>query len=245
MPNVELTFLKDSVLKHRPVPSNDLSDAEKDPIKAGTTIQVSAIRPELERGHIFVTLSQDPGSKFKTVDGKNSVYLYADHTNFVAPDLSSPTERSAAAGYKTIGAEGFKCITHYEGCRLTPYYCSAGVLTVGWGSTGKHVQENMQITQKEADDLLKADLVRFEEGVIECITVPITRGMFDAAVSFSFNCGVEALRDSTLLKKLNAGDYDAVGEQFMRWTNQGLAGLVSRRKSEVDLFYTGKFKPHN
>ena len=140
-----------------------------------------------------------------------------------------------------ISAKGLALIKKYEGCKLAAYFCPAGVLTIGIGSTGPHVYEGMTITQAEADALLLKDLVRFEKAVNELVKVPMAQGAYDALISFTFNCGEGAFADSTLLRELNEGkDPNAVAKaQLPRWTNGGLAGLVRRRAAEVELFCSG------
>lgn len=138
-----------------------------------------------------------------------------------------------------ISNKGIALIKEYEGCKLKAYRCSANVLTIGYGSTGSHVKEGVVITQAEAEELLKKDLVRFEDGVTKLVSVPITQSMFDALVSFSFNLGLGNLKSSTLLKKVNAGDKAGAANEFGKWTKAGgkvLAGLVRRREAERQLF---------
>ena len=140
-----------------------------------------------------------------------------------------------------ISAKGLGLIKEFEGCELTAYFCPAGILTVGFGSTGPHVSNGQTITEAEAEALLLKDLVRFEQAVNELVKVPMTQGAYDALVSFTFNCGEGAFADSTLLRELNAGkDPDLTAKsQLPRWTNGGLAGLVRRRAAEVELFCSG------
>ena len=140
-----------------------------------------------------------------------------------------------------ISAKGLALIKSFEGCELTAYVCPAGVLTIGYGSTGPHVSSGMTITEAEAEALLLKDLVRFEKAVNELVKVPLSQGNYDALVSFTFNCGEGAFADSTLLRELNAGkDPDLTAKsQLPRWTNGGLAGLVRRRAAEVELFCSG------
>lgn len=74
--------------------------------------------------------------------------------------------------------------------------------------------------------------------------VPLTQQQFDALVSFAFNVGNGAFCDSTLLKRLNAGQYDAVPAQLNRWVKAGgktLEGLVTRRAAEGALFSRGMY----
>jgi len=144
-----------------------------------------------------------------------------------------------------ISTKGLALIKKYEDCKLAAYFCPAGVLTIGIGSTGPHVYEGMTITQAEADALLLKDLVRFEKAVNELVKVPMTQGAYDAMVSFCFNCGEGAFEESTLLRELNEGkDPNAVAKaQLPRWTNGGLAGLVRRRAAEVELFCSSPAHP--
>jgi len=113
--------------------------------------------------------------------------------------------------------------------------------TVGYGSTGIDVLPGMSITEPAAVERLRADLTKFEKGVEALVMVPLTQGQFDCLVSFSYNCGLKALESSTLLRKLNRGNYDAVPAELARWNkNDGvvMAGLTKRRKREADLWLT-------
>ena len=140
-----------------------------------------------------------------------------------------------------ISPAGIALVKQFEGLRLEPYYCSAGVLTIGYGSTGAHVVAGKAITEAEAEALLVKDLARFEAGVSELVKVKLSQNQFDALVSFAFNCGEGALAESTLLRKLNAGEdpNTTAKAELPRWTNNGLAGLVRRRAAEVELFCSG------
>ena len=149
---------------------------------------------------------------------------------------------SSAAPTK-ISNTGLQLILHFEGVELTAYVCPAGVLTIGCGHTGPDVYEGQQITQAVANQLLRDDLDRFEKAVVDLIDVPLDQCEFDALCSFSFNVGTGALADSTLRRRLNAGEDKATvfAEELPRWTNNGLAGLVRRRDAEVKLANTGQF----
>lgn len=137
---------------------------------------------------------------------------------------------------------GINLIKSFEGLALTAYVCPAGVLTIGYGHTGPDVQQGQRITEQQAENILKSDLKRFESAVSSLVKVPINQHQFDALVSFAFNCGIGALSDSTLLKRLNAGEdpNNVVKEEIPRW-NKGeggrvLEGLTRRRMAEVELF---------
>lgn len=138
-----------------------------------------------------------------------------------------------------ISQAGKDLIISFEGIRLEAYKCPAGVWTIGVGSTQPPVHPGEVITKKEAMDRFDRDLVKFEKAVDRLVTVPLTQNQFDALVSFTFNVGEGALAKSTLLKKLNAGDYDAVPAELMKWTKGGgkeLPGLVRRRRAEAALW---------
>ncbi len=98
----------------------------------------------------------------------------------------------------------------------------------------------MTITEAEAEELLKKDLHGFEEGVLASIVVPLTQHEFDATVSFTYNCGIGALSESTFRKRMNAGEDKPTcfREEFPKWVNGPdgpLPGLVRRREAEVEL----------
>lgn len=138
-----------------------------------------------------------------------------------------------------INNDGLDIIKQNEGLRLTAYVCPAGVLTIGYGSTGPHVKRGLTITAEEAEDLLRKDVARFEDGVAALVTVDLNENQFSALVSFAFNVGLDALRKSSLLRLLNAGEYKAAANQFDKWVNGGgrrLPGLVKRRAQEKALF---------
>lgn len=97
----------------------------------------------------------------------------------------------------------------------------------------------MRFTLNESAVTLERDLVKFEQGVEALVKVPLTQNQFDVLVSFAFNCGLGALQKSTLLKKVNAQDFDAVPTELMKWTRAGggaVPGLVRRRRAEAKMW---------
>jgi lysozyme len=88
---------------------------------------------------------------------------------------------------------------------------------------------------------LRQDAQRFEAAVNEGVRVGLSQAQFDALVSFAYNVGANAFLGSTLLRRLNAGEYRAVPAEMKRWTNGGLPGLVRRRNAEGDLFSLGQY----
>lgn len=139
----------------------------------------------------------------------------------------------------TTSSKGLDLIKSFEGCELKAYVCPAGVLTVGYGHTGSDVYSGMEISTAEAEALLKTDLIKFERIVDNLVTVPIKQCQFDSLVSFTFNCGGDAFKNSTLLRLLNSKDYEGAAGQFSRWVNGPdgpILGLVRRRKAEEELY---------
>ena len=147
-------------------------------------------------------------------------------------------------------------IKHHEGVRLRPYRCPALLWTTAVGHVidPSHAavkyedRKNLPIpdgwdrslTMGEVDDLLIADLARFERGVLRnCPSAIGRQGIFDALVSFSFNVGLGSLQRSTLRMKTNRGDFEGAAAEFMKWTKAAgrvLPGLVKRRQDERAMF---------
>lgn len=139
-------------------------------------------------------------------------------------------------------AQGIDLIKQFESLALTTYLDAAGKLTVGWGHLVKPGETFTILTPQQADDLLQKDVAWAEQAVNQLVKVPLTQNQFDALVDFTFNLGTGALRSSTLLKRLNEGNYTVAADNFQRWVYAGgnqSAGLVRRRAAEWALF-TGK-----
>jgi lysozyme len=134
-------------------------------------------------------------------------------------------------------AELYVLIRTFEGCKLVPYLCPAGVWTCGWGSTGPDVMPGKPWTQEYADRRMRMDAMKFARGTLALC--PGLAGSRLCAVSdFSYNLGLGNLQASTLRRKVNAGEWDEAKAQLMRWVRGGgrvLPGLVRRRKAEAEL----------
>lgn len=133
---------------------------------------------------------------------------------------------------------GIDLIKESEGCKLRAYYCPAGVLTIGYGHTGRGVQSGMTISQEQADDFLRHDLATCES-FINAACLSLMQGEYDALVSFAFNLGIASLERSTLWRKVKAGDMAGAAAEFPLWVHgdgKVLPGLVTRRNAEAALF---------
>lgn len=118
------------------------------------------------------------------------------------------------------------------------YRCPANVLTLGYGCTNG-IKAGMIWTEKQAEEALAKELVGHEAAVLRLVSVDLNQNQFDALVSFAYNCGDGALSKSTLLKKLNQGDYAGAQKEFLKWNRGGgkvLRGLSIRRAKESALF---------
>tara|TARA_Y100000361_G_C11050372_1_gene284830 strand:+ start:226 stop:651 length:426 start_codon:yes stop_codon:yes gene_type:complete len=137
-----------------------------------------------------------------------------------------------------ISEKGIDLIKEFEGLELVSYLCPAKVWTIGYGHI-KGVEEGMEWTEEQAEGALKEELLGFCKYVEEYVKVPLNQNQFDALVSWTYNLGPTNLKQSTMLKVLNEGNYDEVPEQIKRWNKargQVLNGLVRRREAEAELF---------
>lgn len=137
---------------------------------------------------------------------------------------------------------GVDLIKSLEGLRLTSYLDSVGVPTIGYGHTGPEVELGQKIDHQHAEVVLRKDLIRFENAVKDLVKIELNQHQFDALVSFAFNVGVNAFKNSTLLKRLNNKEdpFTIVKQELPRWNkglnNKVLEGLTRRRIREVELF---------
>jgi GH24 family phage-related lysozyme (muramidase) len=148
-----------------------------------------------------------------------------------------------------ISDEGLALIAEFEGFVDHPYNDAAGHATIGYGHLLHHgpvtAADNRRwgtMSRAEGQKLLRKDVRSREAAVSSLVKVPLNQGQFDALVSFVFNLGEGALRESTLLRKLNAGDYSAVPSELARWNKAGgrvLPGLVRRRQAEAARWNAG------
>ena len=150
-----------------------------------------------------------------------------------------------------ISEKGLAMIESFEGCLLKASNKLDGVWTIGYGQTGRYygrrVRRGMTTTKAEAHAWLRDHSIKtYEDAVTQAVKVPLNQNQFDALVSFTYNVGVGALKQSTALRKLNAGDYAGAADALTMWTKcrrKVLAGLVRRRKEERALFLTPVTQP--
>lgn len=146
-----------------------------------------------------------------------------------------------------ISQKGIELIKRFEGFASSPYLCSAGVPTIGYGSTyyedGTKVKlSDSSISEEKAESLFKKVVNHYELAVDSIVRNDITQNQFDALVSFAYNVGVTNFKNSTLIKKVNANPNDPdITKQFMRWIRAGgkvIKGLINRRRVEAQLYFS-------
>lgn len=132
-------------------------------------------------------------------------------------------------------------VKRWEGLKLVPSLdpLVPGVADVGYGHVLRQGDSKEPITRDLADKMLRADLDGFAVAVDEMVTPTIAQHEFDALVSISYNVGANALKSSTLMRKLNNNDFFGAAEEFTRWVRAGgriVGGLVKRREAERRMF---------
>ena len=138
-------------------------------------------------------------------------------------------------------------IKHWEGFYSKAYLCPANIPTIGYGTirypNGQKVRMGDIISEPVAEACLHHECAECARGVTEAVKVDINQNQFDALVSFTYNLGIGAFRGSTLLKKINAGEFDEAAKEFDRWVHiiengakKKLEGLINRRQEERSLF---------
>ena len=135
--------------------------------------------------------------------------------------------------------ELYDLVKQFEGCKLTAYKCPAGIWTCGWGSTGPDINERTVWTQEQADNRMRYDCQKFIDGVLKISPILKDHPKRLAAIAdFAYNLGLDAYKNSTLRKRVNAGQWVMVISEIKRWNKDNgkvLLGLIRRREAEAAL----------
>lgn len=176
---------------------------------------------------------------------------YSDaQTPGIFNDLAGKAVLPAGMTLRPIPPLGLAVTKKGEGWRNRLYNDVAGYCTIGYGHLIKRArcdgteQADWQdgITEGEGEELLVKDMADAQIAVMLAVTTKLTDTQYAALCDFVYNVGAGAFRKSTLLRTVNAGQHDQVGNQLMRWTVAGgkeVPGLLNRRKSEIELYYHG------
>ena len=154
---------------------------------------------------------------------------------------NQPTKEQVSSNLTEKIDKAAQFIARWEGCKLSAYRDVAGIPTIGYGRT-TDVKMGDVCTQEQADAWLAEEVETFRRGVRGAVLVPLNDNQLAACTSLAYNIGLAAFRGSTLLRKLNDGDYQGAADQFPVWNKAGgrvVQGLVNRRSAERDLFLKG------
>jgi lysozyme len=187
--------------------------------------------------HIKFTIAR--ASDIQQIKGRNTWYIFASHCQ-----IEGETIAAIAPTQFRPNSIAVDLICEFEGLELKQYYCPANFSTIGYGSTrfidGGDVPVGAIITEQIARDLLQRDLKEFVSSLRSLVNVKLTGKQIAALTSFVYNLGAGALAESTLLKRLNAGESrEAIAAEFLKWDKadgQQLPGLTRRRRAESDLW---------
>jgi GH24 family phage-related lysozyme (muramidase) len=174
-------------------------------------------------------------------EGNKAFALISGHIWRAAEEVVEE-ESTKRAVEQTTNQRGVDLIKSFEGWMACWYKDAAGYPTIGYGhliKAGESYKQGSCITQAQGESLLRGDLGTAESCVNGAVKRTLNGNQFSALVSFTFNLGCGNFKSSTLLSKLNAGDFGAVCSELARWNKAGgkvLPGLTRRRAAECDLF---------
>ena len=220
---------------------------EYEPIIIGTVLPLVAFigrkiyQPQLHQIQSFASVPNTDDnlanlfSNFRKLAGGSLSQVQVDQINNLVAGFQQKV--------KTVSTAGINLICSFEGLRLNAYDDGVGVWTIGFGTTiypnGIKVKKGDTCTEAQAKAYMAHDLKKFESAVNSAVTMSINQNQFDALVSLAYNIGTNAFKNSTLVKKLNAGDIRGAAAQFDVWNKGGgkvMQGLVNRRAVERKLF---------
>lgn len=221
--STEITFDRDKLVSL-------LSTGKKD---LGSAVDSVEIRTNIETDPVTEDVAEIISAK---INNQISLRRKAESSDKEQKDavLSEPSE----IGKLSVSQRLVDMIKGFEGFRAYPYTCPGGSLTIGYGTTIKP-GEYTSITKEQGEALLRKSISGFERSVKNLVKVPLNQNQYDALVSFTYNVGAGALKRSTLLKKLNSGDYSGAADELLKFTKANgkvLEGLVRRREKERNLF---------
>ena len=218
-----------------------------EPIIIGTVLPLLAFigrkiyQPQLHQVQSFAAVPNTDDnlanlfSNFRKLAGGSLSQVQVDQINHLVAGFKQKA--------KSVSTSGMALICSFEGLKLKAYDDGVGVWTIGFGTTiypnGIKVKKGDTCTEAQAKAYMAHDLKKFESAVNSAVTVSINQNQFDALVSLAYNIGTSGFKNSTLVKKLNAGDIRGAAAQFDVWNKGGgkvMQGLVNRRAVERKLF---------
>lgn len=149
------------------------------------------------------------------------------------------TYPASAIQQLALNSTGLKIIKAFEGFRAEAYRDVGGKLTIGYGHLLRKGETMTEITERDAENLLKQDIQLAEAVIKRSVTTSLTENQFSALVSLVYNIGEGHFTDSTMLKYINNGEHNKAGQEFERWVYVDgvfVQGLERRRLYEAALF---------
>jgi lysozyme len=221
--STQITFDRDALVSM-------LSTGKKD---LGSAVDSIEIRTNIDTDPVTDDVAEIISSKIN-----NQISLRKKAQSTAAQDNNPVLSEPSDAAKLSVSQRLVDMIKGFEGFRQYPYTCPGGALTIGYGTTMKPGQYT-SMTKEQAEALLRRSISGFEKSVKSLVKVPLSQNQYEALVSFTYNVGAGALKRSTLLSKLNAGDYQGAADELLRFTKSKgkvLQGLVKRREKERALF---------
>lgn len=197
----------------------------------------------MNKAEVFSWLRAMSGGKLTSEQVKAGDTIIASSGIHVFADLIGFSLERGTTGQYDISDFGYSIIREFEGFREKAYKDTGGVWTIGYGTikypNGMPVKQGDTCTQSQAESWLKNDCKWVDACLDKYVKITVNQNQFDALASFVYNIGESQFRSSTLLEKLNTGDFSAAATNFDRWVydnGKKIKGLINRREKEKALF---------
>ncbi len=200
----------------------------------------------MQKAEVFSWLRAMSGGKLTQAQVEAGDRIIAEQGIEIFAQLIGFKLDSKVSGQWDISENGYALIRDFEGFENKAYKDTGGVWTIGYGTIkypdGRSVKQGDTCTRAQAEQWLKSDCRWVDACLDKYVKANINQNQFDALASFVYNIGENQFRSSTLLAKLNAGDYRVAAANFDRWIYDNgkiITGLVTRRAREKALFMKG------
>lgn len=201
--------------------------------------------------------SQDKGKNIRLLKVDHSFNLHGNQqvTGYKTIKTNKQVGFTSANFYSILNKEpepipvsaiALNLVKEFEGFSDIAYIDTDGTPVIGYGLSkidGKSVNMGDRISVAKADAALKAELQKIQQQINSTVNKELTENQLSALASLSFNAGFESIKTSTLIRKLNAGNYIGAANEFLRWDKANvrgrlvrLPGLTRRRQAERQLF---------
>lgn len=200
----------------------------------------------MQKAELFSWLRAMSGGKLTQAQVEAGDRIIAEQGIEIFAQLIGFKLDSKVSGQWDISENGYALIRDFEGFEGKAYKDTGGVWTIGYGTIkypdGRSVKQGDTCTREQAEQWLKSDCCWVDACLDKYVKANLSQNQFDALASFVYNIGESQFRSSTLLAKLNAGNYRLAAANFDRWIYDNgkiIIGLVNRRAQEKALFVKG------